>query len=1006
MPAEGIPPEENTLLGQFLVGLTKLVVRFPCTTLGIAGLMVVAATYFSTTCMTFRTSRLDLLNPKSEFNKRWIDYINEFGDAEDVVVVLEGANRTSIDAAARKIVAALEKEPQYFNNILYEIDQTRLTSKGLYFLAQQDLVNIEYFLDRMEPILRGDWNMLKLGNIEPQMFGQLQEITAANPAALAAAQAELLRFSQGLLLALRGEYKAPWPDMPLDAKLSDGKSPKHILESEKLGIILLKLTKETAASADFARNGDAIRRLRERVQDMQAENANLKIGLTGIPIIEYDEMNSSKVSMIEASGFELIGVSLLFIVGFGGWRHPLLAVTSLSVGTYWTMGYIAVVIGHLNILSSAFAVILIGQGIDFSMYFVAEYLQTHAEIRAADKALVKTVRHVGPGIAIGALTTAIAFFMAGFTDFTGVAELGIIAGGGILLCWLAGVTVLPAMIKITDTRWPTKHVPTAVDVCSWMQPFLAKPALALTLSLGATALIACGLDRLWYDHNLMHMQAKGLESVALEKRLTEEDNLSASFAISIADSPLEVLARKQKFLEKGSVKRVDELASMMPNDIAAKQPIIDRIHRRLVNLPPKSPQISVVPPHKLAPILEQMRAVLGTTPQMNAVVDQLDGILAALQKMTPADYYARVSAFQQKMAQDLLDKLLLLQSVSNSAPPERCDLPASLASRFISPHGKYLMRIYSRGDIWDMSAMEKFVADVRSVDTNATGNPLQIYEASRQMQTSYQQAAFYALIVILPVVFFDFRSQRFSVFSSVRHMLLALLPLGLGMLQMFGVMGLLNIPLNAANMIVLPLILGIGIDAGVHIVHDFCSQRGRYKMNSATASAVVINSVTNMAGFGSLMIASHQGLQSLGRVLTIGMSTNLFSSLVILPALLVWISRNRKEEPVEEEYPETENAVFDNEDEEAEMPIQTWAAREPVCCDAPPSDISEPATIFRLDSAQQPKRHRARSLAELWSESYAHPLPESDLDPQAADNFSDTEDGWEEGKTLGKRRVR
>ena len=172
------------------------------------------------------------------------------------------------------------------------------------------------------------------------------------------------------------------------------------------------------------------------------------------------------------------------------------------------------------------------------------------------------------------------------------------------------------------------------------------------------------------------------------------------------------------------------------------------------------------------------------------------------------------------------------------------------------------MKVYSRGDIWDMGAMERFVHDVRSVDPKATGNPLQTFEASRQMKRSYEQAALYALVAIFVLLYIDFR--------SVRHTLLAMIPVGLGMILLFGMMGWLGEPLNPANMIVLPLILGIGVDDGVHVVHDYLRRRGGYRVSASTASAVLITSLTTMVGFGSLMIADHRGLQSLGRVLTIG----------------------------------------------------------------------------------------------------------------------------------------
>jgi len=254
--------------------------------------------------------------------------------------------------------------------------------------------------------------------------------------------------------------------------------------------------------------------------------------------------------------------------------------------------------------------------------------------------------------------------------------------------------------------------------------------------------------------------------------------------------------------------------------------------------------------------------------------------------MPLAECYGRLSAYQHRMAGDLLSRLHTLRIMANPEPPQLTDLPQGLVERFVGKDGKkFLLQIYSKGDIWDMEAMEKFVGDVRSVDPRVTGNPLQTYEASRQMQQSYVQAAWYALAAILLVLFLDFRSLRYT--------LLAMLPVGLGMLQLFGILGILDVALNPANMIVLPLILGIGIDDGVHVVHDFRRRNGPYRMSASTASAVLITSLTTMVGFGSLMIASHRGLQSLGRVLTIGVSCCLFTSLVMLPALLAWLSRNQ-----------------------------------------------------------------------------------------------------------------
>ena len=192
-----------------------------------------------------------------------------------------------------------------------------------------------------------------------------------------------------------------------------------------------------------------------------------------------------------------------------------------------------------------------------------------------------------------------------------------------------------------------------------------------------------------------------------------------------------------------------------------------------------------------------------------------------------------------------------------------------------------------------MDHLERFVRDVRSVDPGATGKPLQTYEASRELQQSYLHAATYALLAILIVLIADF--------WSVSLAMVAMIPVVMGLVQMFGIMGLAGIDLNPANMIVLPLIMGIGIDDGVHIMHDFRVQRGRYRLTGATATAVVMTSLTTMIGFGSLLLANHRGLQSLGRICVIGVSCCMFTSLITLPALLRLFTRDRQQPSIEVE---------------------------------------------------------------------------------------------------------
>jgi predicted RND superfamily exporter protein len=259
------------------------------------------------------------------------------------------------------------------------------------------------------------------------------------------------------------------------------------------------------------------------------------------------------------------------------------------------------------------------------------------------------------------------------------------------------------------------------------------------------------------------------------------------------------------------------------------------------------------------------------------------------------------------------------------------DLPAPLASRFVSSDGRWLLQVYPKEPIWDIDPLRAFVNDVRTVDPEVTGTPLQNYEASQQIMQSYQHAAVYALVVVTVVLLINFLgpdgalkttlpaiiitgcvafaqysrggafnwwiligsfiSLMLSIslvlnFRGVMFTMLALVPPVLGGLLSYGVLAALGISFNPANLILLPLILGIGVDDGVHVLHDFHSQPGSYRLSPSTMNAIVLTSLTSMIGFGSMMIAAHRGLYSVGLVLVIGVGSCLFVSLVPLPAIL------------------------------------------------------------------------------------------------------------------------
>ena len=704
-----------------------------------------------------------------------------------------------------------------------------------------------------------------------------------------------------------------------------------------LGFLLVKPTTEDAGFEGAKRS---IERMREILKDAEETHPQVKLGLTGIPVLEYDEMRSSQSAMVWESIISYAGVGILLILGFRGIRFPIMAMLMLAVATSWSFGFTTASVGHLNILSVSFVAIVVGLGIDYAILFLSKYMELRQSGRTLPDALQETSGTVGPGILTAAATTSLAFFCAVFTDFLGVAELGLIAGGGILLCAIAAFTFLPALIAFVDQFFKPSPMPSPFNGKTLREMTSQHPAVMSIVAFALVALLAGYGFRVKYDYNLMNMQAEGLESVKIQKRIVQESDNCLLFAVSLADSPQAALEMKRKFEALPQVQRVEEVASVMPKYSASEtELLVQGVEVLLSNLPEEMPPRNIATPGVLDGTLAQFIDALQKSPLRDApeLADQLVLIEQQLVALPPMQQIALLTEFQERMTGDLLMRLRGLQSVADSESVNVKDLPSALVSRFVSKQGKWLLQIYPKEEIWDIEPLKKFIDEVRSVDPDVTGIPLQNYEASRQIRSSYETVAMYALLASYFVLLIDFLSLRntllglivplggvfalaggliwlgrpidyqvlalayvlmtltlvaFLDVSGFLNILLSLLPPLAGALMTLGTLGVLHVDLNPANLIILPLILGIGVDNGVHVMHDFRLQKlGAYRTSPSLINALFLTSMSNMAGFASMILAAHRGLRSIGMVLTIGVGSCLFVSAVLLPALLTLWSR-------------------------------------------------------------------------------------------------------------------
>jgi uncharacterized protein len=250
-----------------------------------------------------------------------------------------------------------------------------------------------------------------------------------------------------------------------------------------------------------------------------------------------------------------------------------------------------------------------------------------------------------------------------------------------------------------------------------------------------------------------------------------------------------------------------------------------------------------------------------------------------------AEHADKLADFQRALYGDISETFQTLQNQNDSGPLRIQDLPPALRDRFVGVNGKFLLQVYPKYDVWQRANQKQFIDELRTVDPNVTGTPVQLYEYTTLLKNSYETAAWYSLGAIAILVFIHFR--------SLTAVILALLPVGIGTLWLVGLMGWLDIPFNPANIMTLPLVIGIGVTNGIHILNRFAEERTPSILTRSTGKAVLVSGLTAIAGFGSLILAKHRGIHSLGCVMATGIATCMIAALAFLPALLNLLGRRK-----------------------------------------------------------------------------------------------------------------
>jgi predicted RND superfamily exporter protein len=254
----------------------------------------------------------------------------------------------------------------------------------------------------------------------------------------------------------------------------------------------------------------------------------------------------------------------------------------------------------------------------------------------------------------------------------------------------------------------------------------------------------------------------------------------------------------------------------------------------------------------------------------------------------PRQVAQKLGAYQRALFQDLRETFRAIRTQDNSSPLTEESLPPNLRSRFIGKGGLHLLQVYPKEDVWQRTNQVEFVGQIRQVAPRVTGTPVQLLEYTTLLKNSYIEAAYYSLAAIVVLVLIHFR--------RITSVILALIPVAIGTLWTTALMSLLDVPFNPANIMMLPLVVGIGVTNGIHILNRFAEEHNPSILSRSTGKAVIVSALTTMAGFGSLIVAKHQGIQSLGIVMLVGVGMCMLVAVTFLPAILMLRMRWQRKE--------------------------------------------------------------------------------------------------------------
>jgi uncharacterized protein len=854
------------VLTNIVVSIVKACTRFAPFVLVLSLALAVASSIYAVRHFAINTDINTLISPDLDWRKRDIQFEQAFDREKLILAVVEAPTPELAGAAANALADKLKGDTKNFEAVQPLGSGEFFARNGLLFLPTEEVAKTTGQLEASAPlieIMAGDPSIRGLtGALETGLAGvkrgQVNLDNAARP---------FTYISETVEKVLAKENPAfSWRELV---------SPKPLTDADKRSFIEIKPVIDYEALEPGKEATDAIRKA---AADLKfADDYHARVRLTGpIPIANEEYSTVQEGAIINGIGTIIIVLFILWLALHSA-KIIFAVFVNLFIGLTITTAVGLWLVGSLNLLSIAFAVLFVGLGVDFGIQFSVRYRSERFKNDNLAEALAEAARRSAVPLSLAAMATAAGFLCFLPTDYKGIAELGKIAGAGMLVAFISSITALPALLRLLNP--PGEDEPVGYAFLAPVDKFLEDYRVPIIV--GTLLVAIAGLPLLYFmkfDFNPINLRNPHAESIATFLDLRKDPNTGANAINVLTHSEADAKKIEAKLEKVPEVASVRSLDSFLPADQPAKLKLIEKAAKVL--MPVLNPEsIDPAPSdaenvESLKSSVDSLRRTAGDGKGPGAVASRR--LADALQKLADGDQATRDKA-QDTFVSSLKTTLDGIKSLLSAQPVTLKNMPHELVDAWKAKDGLIRVEALPKGDPNDNDNLRKFADAVLAAEPTAIGGPVSILKSGDTIVKAFIHAGFWALVVISLLLWLTLRR-----FTDVLMTLVPLLVAGAVTLEICVLIGL---PLNFANIVAMPLLLGIGVAFKIYYVVAWRSGRTNLLQTSLTR-AIFFSALTTATAFGSLWLSSHPGTASMGKLLALSLVTTLAAVLLFQPALM------------------------------------------------------------------------------------------------------------------------